>query len=146
MPTKYMSSPSQAQVWITAMELTEKEIPTTNQTELLLKSSLLAIASFSRGNSSDIFQRQWCYSEPTQSAAKQIGFVLYHFYWKKNPKTSHKCTQRRYSQGNNREEVEKESCSFQLMKIRGKNLHICHKYTRGRKRSTASKDDTRVVF
>lgn len=96
------------------MEFIEKETPTTNQTNLLLKSSLLAIVSFSRGNSSNIFQLQWCYSEPTESAVKQVGFVL---YYKKPPETSHKCTQRRYSQGNNREEVERESCSFQLMKI-----------------------------
>lgn len=50
-------------------------------------------------------------------------------------------------QGNNREEVEKESCSFQLMKIRGKkNLYSCQKYIRGSKSSTAFKDDARIVF
>jgi len=43
---------------------------------LLLKSSLLAIVSWSRGNSSDFFQLQRCYSEPTQSAVKQQMFCL----------------------------------------------------------------------
>lgn len=82
--TEYVSSPSQAQDWSTAMELTEKNQTKTQQQtkQLLLKSSLPARVSFSRGNSSDFFQLQWRYSEPAQKQQLVLSFTTF----KKKPK------------------------------------------------------------